>query len=150
MVKLVFSCNADDRRWLRPSLAEGTRVVLAGLQPRSDAVPVDGVGAAQWVALLRLHEVLAHQAQPACFHGESLRRLGHGARALDLCQPEPHLHHHLLHGHAGQRAARALHLLEQRLQLSLRAFWEAVAELLQKLVQFVLLPGGRGAFRRRC
>lgn len=154
-MKLVFYLYlcSDDCSRVRPSQAEGTRVVLAGLQPRSDAVPVDGVGAAQRVALLRIHVLLANRAQPAgfdCGGSGSLCGLGHGAGPLVLCQPEPHLHHHLLHGHAGQRAARVLHLLEQRRQLGLGAFWEATAEPLQQLVEFVLLPGGcDGSGRRR-
>lgn len=66
--------------------AEGTRVVLAGLQPRLDAVFVDGVGAVQRVAALAIHQVLAHQAEftgpagvaPPCW-------LVHGSRwSLDL------------------------------------------------------------------
>lgn len=42
--------------------AERTGVVLAGLQPDSDAVFVDGVGAVQRVPALRIHAVLTHQA----------------------------------------------------------------------------------------
>lgn len=51
--------------WFSSSLcrAEGTGVVLAGLQPHSDAVFVDDVGAAQWVAALWIHMFLAHQAE---------------------------------------------------------------------------------------
>lgn len=43
--------------------AEGAGVILAGLQPGFDAVFVDGVVAAQWVAALAVHLVLANQAE---------------------------------------------------------------------------------------
>ena len=147
-----------------PSLrrAEGTGVVLAGLQPRSDAVFVDGVGAAQWVAALWIHMVLAHQAEftgpesvpSTCCCCRSLRgrrwpldgARGHGAadgprgRPLALCQLEADLLDDFLHGHACEGATRALHLLEQRHQLSPVALWVPSPELLQNLVQFA----GRG------
>lgn len=124
--------------------AEGTGVVLAGLQPRLDAVLVDGVGAAQWVAALWVHVVLAHQAHftgPACWSLRGSRRPldraggegpadGPRRRPLILCQPEANLLDDLLHGHAGQRAAGALHLLEQRQQLSPVALWEPSPKLI--------------------
>lgn len=123
-------------------LAEGTRVVLAGLQPRLDAVFVDCVRAAQRVAVLWIHVVLAHQAQSAglggCISSTCclLRGLAeeHGPGPLVLVQPKAHLHHQLLNGHAGRRAAGALHLLEQRHQLSFGAFWELTPKLLEDLV----------------
>lgn len=154
-----------------PSLpgAEGAGVVLAGLQPHTDAVSVDGVAAAQGVPALWVHVVLAHQAglqrpgslTPVC------RSLRGGCRPLDgargcgpadgprgrplvLHQLEAHLLDDLFHGHAGQRAAGALHLLEQRRQLSPVALWVASPKLLEDLVEFTGRGGGgSGAGGRR-
>lgn len=67
---------------------------------------------------------------------------GPWGRSLVLHQLEADLLDELLHGHARQRAAGALHLLEQRGQLSLVALWEAGSELLQDLVEFA--SRGRG------
>lgn len=124
--------------------AEGAGVVLAGLQPGLDAVFVDAVGAAQWVAALAIHLVLTHQAEftgpagvaPACWSVHGGRRSLGGAvehwsadgpwRGLASCQQLPDLFGDFLNGHAGQHAAGLLHLLEQRPQLSFVALREAL------------------------
>lgn len=148
--------------------AEGAGVVLAGLQPDSDAVFVDGVGAAQWVAAVWIHVVLTHQAEftgpnSTCRRHRSLRGRrrpldgarvrgpadGPRGRPLVLGQLEADLLDDFFHGHAGQRAAGALHLLEQRRQLSPVALWEPSPELLQDFVKFAGGGGsGRGGGRR--
>lgn len=129
--------------------AEGAGVVLAGLQPRFDAVFVDGVDAAQRVAALAIHRVLAHQTEltgsagvpaPCCsVHGRrwSLGR-GVGRRAADgsrrglaLCQHKPDPLGGFVDGHARQRAPGALHLPEQPQQLMAVALREASPQLLQ-------------------
>lgn len=59
---------------------------------------------------------------------------GTRGRPLILCQLDADLLNDLFHGHASQRTTGALHLLEQRRQLSPVALWEPSAELLQDLV----------------
>ena len=105
---------------------------------------MDGVEAVQWVAALWVHVVLAHQAHltgPACWSlrgrrgpldgaGDEGQADGPRRRPLVLCQPDANLLDDLLHGHAGQRAAGALHLLEQRQQLGSVALWETIPKLI--------------------
>lgn len=128
--------------------AEGTRVVPAGLQPCLDAVFVDVVGAVQRVAALAVHQVLAHQAEfprPAgvappswLVHGSRWSldlTMGHrsadGARrGLAPCRQQLDLLGGFFDGHARQRAAGALHLLEQGLQLGGVVLREAGPQLL--------------------
>lgn len=145
--------------------AEGAGVVLAGLQPRFDAVSVDGVGAAQWVAALAIHQVLAYQTEftgPAgvaapCWPVHRRKWpldwvLGQWPadgswRGLASPQQKPDLLRGFVDGHARQRATGALHLLEKRYQLSTVALREASPQLLQD-VHGTGSTGGR--CRRSC
>lgn len=98
--------------------AEGAGVVLAGLQPRLDAVFVDSVEAAQWVAALAIHQVLAYQTEftpppgvaSSCWsvHGWKWSLdwvMGQwpadgSRRSLSSCQQEPDLLSGFVDGHA--------------------------------------------------
>lgn len=106
---------------------------------------MDGVGAAQWVAAFWIHVVLTHQAEFAgpgsltpsrrgSLRGRCRPLDGPRCRPLVLCQLEADVLDELFLGHAGQRTAGALHLLEQRLQLGLAALWEPSPDILQELV----------------
>lgn len=106
------------------------------------------------MAALRIHVVLAHQAEftgpdsltstcrgplwgrcrPLDGAGRRGPADGPQGRLLVLHQPEADLLDDLVHGHASQRTAGALHLLEQRRELSPVALWEPSPELLQDLV----------------
>lgn len=126
------------------SQAEGAGVFLAGLQPRFDAFSVDGVGAAQRVAALAIHWVLANQAEftgtagvaAPCWSVRGGKRSlvwvvrrgpadGCRRRLAPCQQQQPDVLGGFVDGHAPHRAAGALHLLEQRYQLSFVALGEA-------------------------
>lgn len=104
---------------------------------------MDGVGADQWVAAVAIHQVLAYQTEFTGPAGVAAPRwsvrgrrwsldwvMGQrpadgSGRGLGSCQQEPDLLSGFVDGHARQGAMGALHLPEQRFELSAVALREA-------------------------